>query len=220
MSKLEISEDVSWDVRLQRCVDSGIIPGVLNRVLLPGFFRAGKTRFARDLFGAENVEETTFHKQVVVDDILGSYAPNDGAPGMHWVDGPVARAMRHGRKLVINECSHFSGDVRCALHAILDDPAGIALPNGEFLKAAPGYAVIGTMNESPETLPPGIYDRFDCIYRVDSLSQGLRNALGNFADKAQNVAHRGVDWQWTRPASVNLFLAAAKLRRHGLSDAL
>lgn len=209
----------TWDQQFRAMVSSGIFPSIINRVLFAGYYRSGKTKLPQDIFGRDNIEDITLHRQLIVDDLIGSYGPKE-AGGFEWKDGPMARAMRYGKPLVINEIDQMSPDVRCALHAALDDPPAYTLPSGERLIAAKGYCVIATSNSDPTTLPPGVFDRFDVIMKVDRLSQGLRSALGTLADRAEAVAGRGVDWvaRWSRPASVNLFLAAAKLRQHGMND--
>lgn len=206
---------VTWDALLLKLIADGVIPAVINRICLFGPPRTGKSTLPGTVL--KGVQRVTLHKQMPVDDLLGGMALVNGSTV--WQDGPAVRAMRNGTALVIDEFDQFSGEIRCALHAIMDDPAGITLPTGERIEAKPGYCVIATTNASPATLPDALYDRFDMVLKADTLSQGLQKALGTFAEHAQNVVKRDATYAWERGASVNLFIAASKLRSKGMADA-
>jgi hypothetical protein len=210
-----------WDDTFKVIVNSGIFPDVVFRILLSGWPRTGKSTLPYTLFGAENIERTTVHRQMPVDDLIGGMGLVNGSTV--WQDGPVVRALRYGRKLILDEIDRHSGEIYSLLLGVLDDPAGITLPTGERVRAARGYGVIATTNEPPSKLADALYDRFDLVLKVETLSQGLQEALGDFAGCAQNVIGRGgsgerTELNWSRPATVNLFIAASKLRRHGLQD--
>lgn len=214
------AKPTAWDDLLSTLVSTGVIPDVINRTLLWGPPRTGKTSLAVDLFHGK-VERTTIHRQMPVDDLVGGYALKDGATV--WMDGPAVRAMRKGIPLILDEIDQFGGEIRSLLHAILDDPAGVTLASGERVTARKGYAVIATTNALPSSLPAAIFDRFDLVLKADTLSAGLQSALGNLVEPAQTVVAREAgtsEFNWSRPASVNLFLAAAKLRRTGMPDDL
>lgn len=202
-----------WDTLFVSLIQNNIVPEVINRALLWGPPRTGKTSLACAAF-QRKVEHVTLHRQMPIDDLLGGYALIDGTT--KWQDGPAIRAMRNGSPLVIDEIDQFSGEIRSLLHALLDDPAGVTLASGERVAAKKGYAVIATTNALPSSLPPPIYDRFDLVLKADTLSEGIVKTLGPLATPAARVVN-ATD-HWTRPASVNLYIAAAKLRRHGLAD--
>ena len=203
-----------WDQIMAELVAGGTIPDPLNRVLLFGPPRTGKSSIAKTLF--KRHERVTIHKQLPVEDLLGSYALVNGTTV--WQDGPAIRALREGLPIVLDEIDQISSECRCILHALLDDPPGITLASGERVEGTKGYCVIGTTNQLPSALPPAVLDRFDLILTADSLSDGLKKSLGNLAHNADAVVQRGGQYNWTRPASVNLFIAASKLRRKGLDD--
>ena len=206
----------AWDSILTDLFRSLVIPHVLNRVLLWGPPRTGKSTISQTLVPGQ-VERVTMHREQPVDDLLGGYCLKDGSTV--WADGPAVRAMRRGHILVLDEVDKCSPENCCVQHALMDDPAAITLASGERVIAQPGYAVIATTNALPSALSPAIYDRFDLILKADTLSAGLQRKLGNLAAPAQNTVARGpVAYNWSRPASVNLFIAAAKLRSKGLSD--
>ena len=84
---------------------------------------------------------------------------------------------------------------------------------------APGYGVVTTINPTPDVFPHPIYDRFDLYLKADTLSEGTREALGPYANNAEAViAFNQPKLDWKRPASVNAFLAANKLRQGGVSQ--
>ena len=96
-----------------------------------------------------------------VQELVGHYVPE--GPVFRWHDGPVATAMRQGALLVLNEVSRASSAVQDFLLGVLDSPeaGGVALPSGEQLIAAPGFAVVATSNCSPDALDPAMRSRFD-----------------------------------------------------------
>lgn len=206
----------AWDDVLRELVGNKIIPTPLYRILLFGPPRTGKSSIARELFTKH--ERVTIHRQLPVEDLLGGYALVEGTT--KWQDGPAIRAMRGGYALVIDEVDQISAECRCVLHALLDDPAGITLASGERVNAAPGYCVIATTNALPSVLPPAVLDRFDLILLANTLSKGLQQQLDRLATAAQNSVSRSaaVSYSWKRPATVNFFIAAAKLRAQKMSD--
>jgi hypothetical protein len=204
-----------WDDILRRLVKDKLIPQPLYRILLYGPPRTGKSSIAHDLFLKH--ERQTIHKRLPTDDLLGGYGLIEGTT--KWQDGPAVRAMRLGLPFVADEIDQISPECRCIAHAILDDPPGITLPTGERVQAKPGYCVIATTNALPSALPPAILDRFDLILCANTLAKGLEGKLGQLAAPAANVLARGDrNYHWVRPASINLFLAVAKLREKGLDD--
>jgi len=204
----------TWDEVLRRLVKDRIIPSPLYRVLLFGPPRTGKSSIAKELFSQP--ERVTIHKQLPTDDLLGGYGLINSKTV--WQDGPAVRAMREGKCIVLDEVDQISPECRCILHALMDDPAGITLPTGERVEAKAGYCVIATTNALPSSLPPAVLDRFDLTLLANTLSAGLRTQLGKLATQADAVVGRDKTYAWSRPASINLFLAAAKLRRKGLRD--
>lgn len=204
----------NWDTLLTRLVKTGGIPNPLNRVLLFGPPRTGKSSIAKELF--QTHERVTIHKQLPVEDMLGGYALIDGTT--KWQDGPAIRSLREGHCLVLDEVDQISAECRCILHALLDDPPGITLASGERVNSKEGYCVIATTNALPSALPPAVLDRFDLILCANTISSGLKNALGALSAAADNVVNRDTSYHWTRPASINLFLSVSKLRKKGWRD--
>lgn len=203
----------TWDQKLVEYVDSGIFPGVLNRMNIHGYSRTGKSTLVHRLLNSERI---TFHQGMPLDDLIGGWALVDGRTV--WVDGPAVRALKQGKCLQIDEANEVPVECQTMYYALLDDPAGITLPSGERIEAKPGYCVVTTMNPSPDVFPHPVFDRFDIYLKADTLARGTKDALGPYASNAEAViAFRQPKLTWTRPASVNAFLAANKLRRSGSS---
>jgi hypothetical protein len=204
----------NWDNKFLNYLDIGIFPDILNRICVFGYSRTGKSTLVHRKTKSERV---TFHNAMPIDDLIGGMALVDGRTV--WMDGPAVRALRHGRVLQIDEGNNVPPECETMLYALMDDPAAITLPTGERVTAAPGYAVVMTMNPDPTSLPHPIYDRFDIYLKANTLSAGTRQALGPFAKNAESVISHGQPvLKWERPASVNAFLAANKMKVAGVSD--
>jgi MoxR-like ATPase len=207
----------TWDSTLTGLFASGAVPQAIHRILLWGPPRTGKSSIAAAVLGKNRVERVTLHRQQPVDDLIGGYCLQDGTTV--WADGPAVRAMRQGKVLVLDEIDQFSPETRCMLHALMDDPSAVTLANGERVEAEYGYVVVATTNALPGSLPPAILDRFDLVLKADTLSDGLQKRLGKLAEPAGNTIGRDATrYQWTRQASINLFLSTAKLRGFGMTD--
>jgi hypothetical protein len=86
-----------------------------------------------------------------------------------WHDGPFVRAMREGKRLVINEIGNANADVLALLFPILESlkTAELTLPTGETIRPMPGFHVVATDNSPPDQLPEALDDRFGVYVRVD-----------------------------------------------------
>jgi MoxR-like ATPase len=104
-----------------------------------------------------------------------------------WHDGPFVRAMREGKRLVINELTNASADVLALLFPILESPetAELTLPSGETVRPAPGFHVVATDNYAPDRLPGPLQDRFVAFLRV---TQPHPDALAELADDLRELA--------------------------------
>lgn len=210
MSSVKFKSE-AWDQVFTTLVQSGVFPAMLNRTLIYGFSRTGKSTLVHNLLGSERI---TFHGGMPLDDLIGGWTLRDGKTV--WADGPAIRAMRNGTTLQIDEINDIPLECKTVLYALMDKPAGITLPTGERIEAAPGYAVVGTMNPPPNVLPEPVYERFDIILKADELSEGTQSALGPFVEQAKRTVGRGNQYQWSRPMSVGLCLAAAELAKNGV----
>lgn len=211
---------MNFDEILKDLHDKGIIPGVLNRIFLYGPPGTGKSTIGKTIFG--NVERVTLSGKMPIEDLLGMMTQDESGK-LVWIDGPATRALRQGKCLVLDEVNQEGPALRCTLHALLDNPAGITLPNGERVEAAPGYCVIGTSNDSPANLTPALIDRFELALPCLEASAGLRAQLGNKSQKVlDNVTRRNISeskeiFNWQRPITPRFLLTIESLLKRGMS---
>lgn len=200
--------------QLNELVRNLAIPQSVHRILLYGPPGTGKSSWAGTAF--KHVERVTLHAQMPPEDLIGSMAlvARKGGTETVWQDGPAVRALRRGSALVLDEIDQHSPELRCALHALLDDRsiAGITLPTGERVEPASGYCVIATTNADPSSLHNALLDRFDLVLLanrpiaavLDTLPRGLASVLSRAYDR-QQVA------RWTPAVSVRSILALTRL---------
>jgi MoxR-like ATPase len=102
-----------------------------------------------------------------------------------WHDGPFVRAMREGKRLVINEITNASSDVLALLFPILEsfETACLTLPSGETVKPANGFHVVATDNRAPELLPEALQDRFMAYVEVTETHPKALEALSKDLQK-------------------------------------
>lgn len=172
MSKRETKtgfESLSWSETLDRLVSSGAFPGAVDRCLIFGPPRTGKSSWACQTF--VDCERVTLFQEQPIEDLIGCRSLESGPRGetvTGWVDGPVVRAMRGGKVLLIDEIDQFSPDVRCLLMAALDsrEICRLTLPSGEVIRPSDGYGVIATTNAHPSELPDAVRQRFPLVVRA------------------------------------------------------
>ncbi len=212
----------NWYETLQSLIQSEAIP-TLHRILLYGPPGTGKSAAARFLFNRD-VERVTLHESMPPEDLIGAYSlrADQGGTSTEWTDGPAIRAMRSGSPLVLDEIDAHSPEVRCALHALLDDraQARVLLPTGESVAPAPGFVVVATSNATPSALPEALLDRFDLVLRASHPAPGILEALPtayraaltrDYDERSHREAQRD---QWSATISVRRMQALAALMQH------
>lgn len=108
-----------------------------------------------------------------------------------WHDGPFLRAMREGKRLVINEIKHANADVLALLFPVLEswETAELTLPTGETVRPAPGFHVVVTDNDPPDQLPAPLQDRFMAIVH---LTEPHPDAFADLRDGFRQLAEAGL----------------------------
>jgi hypothetical protein len=189
-----------------------------RRILLFGPPGTGNTTYAMSL--NPEAERITLTPGQFPDALLGKFLLRDGST--IWVDGPATRAARKGVPLVLDEINMAGDELDSTLNAILDDSdiCVLNLDNGEVVRPAKGYRVIGTMNGSPEQLKPSVLDRFDVVLKCNVPHDGLLQRLDSDAAKfiRNKMANDPDPDQWTPEISPRRMLAFCSLRAAGLGD--
>lgn len=211
----------NFDLILTDLYTKQIFPGIINRCFLYGPPGTGKSTIGTTLFGSDKTERVALSGKTPIEDLLGMMTlAKDGS--IVWVDGPATKALREGKCLILDEIDQISPAIRCTLHALLDQPAAITLPNGERVKAAAGYCVIATSNESPASLAEALQDRFELLLPAFKASEGLKAQLNEKGQRilenvtARRISDNAVKYDWTRPITPRLLLAIEALNRAGL----
>lgn len=187
--------------------------GVTNRVLLYGPPGTGKS-FAASRAGLRDKQPVyivTLTDETPAAELRGHYVPREG--NFVWQDGPAISAWRTGGRLVVNEIQRASGDVLGLLLAISDDSgvAAITLPNGELVRPAEGFSIVGTMNGVPsDYLDEAIRSRFPVTVEVEDIHP---EALKQLPNDLREPAIASMAAEESRRVTIRSWLAFAELRK-------
>jgi MoxR-like ATPase len=180
-------------------------------VLLYGWRGTGKSSVARAAC-AKTPYTLTLTAEQSAASLLGHFIPKGGEFVFHY--GPLSRAMKEGRPIIINEIDHASEDVSNILHFALDEgeAATLTLPNGETITPAPGYRVFATMNGQPSDLAPAVRDRLKCVIAVNAPSQAQLDRLSKPLQAIAADAYRNAKAETGPTVTYRMLLALATLQ--------
>jgi MoxR-like ATPase len=182
-----------------------------NRVLLYGPPGTGKSYAASHCsVNGQPVYIVSLTDETPAAELRGHYVPKDG--NFVWQDGPCLLAWRNGGRLVINEVQRAGADALGFLAAILEDSdvVGITLPTGEFVKPAPGFSVVATMNGSPnDFLDEAIRSRFPVSIQVTEIHP---SALAQLPEDLRKPAADSTVAEPERRISIRSWSTYASLR--------
>lgn len=118
--------------------------------LLIGDTGTGKTTLIRELSKLDGAELVRINLtgQTGVDDIIGRWVVTSGS--MEWKDGLLTRAMREGKRVVLDELNMALPEILAKLHSLMDEDRMITLTekDGEIVRPSEGFRLFGTMNPS------------------------------------------------------------------------
>jgi nitric oxide reductase NorQ protein len=197
------------DVNVLRALRSAGVPAMLYGP--PG---TGKTSMVEAAFG--DLITVSGDNDTTVGDLLGEYTQNpDGT--YSFVYGPVVRAMREGRALLVDDATLIDANVLAALYSCLDGRREIVIKahKGEVVTAAEGFYVIAGHNPGAHgaVLTEALASRF--IFTVEVSSDwDVAKHLG-VAPKAitiaKNLAKRAAAGEVTWHPNLRELLGFAKV---------
>ena len=201
-------------------------------ILLKGPTGCGKTRFMEHMAWRLKKPFITVscHDDLTASDLVGRFLVSGGET--QWVDGPLARAVRHGAICYLDEIVEARKDTTVVIHPLADDRRILPMEKiGELLEATadfclaisynPGYqSVLKDLKQS--TRQRFVALEFDypnaelearIIINETGVDQALASRLVRFANMTRNLKGSGLE----EGASTRLLIHAAKLIKSGIS---
>lgn len=206
-------------------------------VLLVGATGTGKTVLAETACDEVQKGITTIQGSsgVTYEQMVGYRTLENGV--IKWVDGLITAAMRKGEVLYVDEPNAMPDDIRFVLFSAMDHRRTIVLPEngGEVVTAAPGFTVIGSMNEGAgyggtTALNRAFRDRFHATWKITYLPEkdevkllmgvtGVSKSLAERACKvAQSLRNSLEQHEIRTPVSTRSLIAWMQLCQAGLSE--
>lgn len=204
-------------------------------LLLKGPTGSGKTRFIE--FMAEklglSLVTVSCNEDTSATDLLGRYLIKGGET--IWVDGPIARAMRTGSILYLDEIAEARPDAIVVIHSLTDHRREIYLDRtGETLKAPDSFMVVVSYNpdyqRSMRELKQSTRQRFvgisfnypasevemEIVSKESMVDHKSSRALVSLATKIRNLQ----DLSLMETVSTRLLVSAGKLMSQGVPPRL
>ncbi len=116
-------------------------------VLLKGPTGCGKTRFVEHMAWRlkRPLITVSCHDDLTASDLVGRFLITGGETT--WVDGPLARAVRHGAICYLDEIVEARQDITVVIHPLADDRRVLPIDKlGELLQATPKFALVISFN--------------------------------------------------------------------------
>jgi len=201
-------------------------------VLLKGPTGCGKTRFMEHMAWRLKKPFITVscHDDLTASDLVGRFLVASGET--QWVDGPLARAVRHGAICYLDEIVEARKDTTVVIHPLADDRRVLPMEKaGELLEAGadfclaisynPGYqSVLKDLKQSTrqrfialEFDYPGSELETRIVKNESGIDQDLAARLVKFAHMTRNLKGSGLE----EGASTRLLVHAGKLIGAGIS---
>ncbi len=201
-------------------------------ILLKGPTGCGKSRFMEHMAWRlkRPLITVSCHDDLTASDLVGRYLITGGET--KWVDGPLAKSVRHGAICYLDEIVEARKDTMVVIHPLADDRRVLHMEKlGENLQATddfcmaisynPGYqSVLKDLKQS--TRQRFIALEFDypnpalekkIIMRESGIDEDNAERLTKFAKMTRNLKGSGLD----EGASTRLLVHAAKLISSGIA---
>lgn len=125
---------------------------------------SGKTSLVTEYAARVNwpVQQITAHGRMEMQDLTGFYTlqsqPGEETPTMRFQYGPLARAMKEGHILLINEIDLVDPSDLAGLNDVLEGrPLVLAANGGEVIHPHPAFRVVVTANSNGQGDNSGLY---------------------------------------------------------------
>jgi nitric oxide reductase NorQ protein len=200
-------------------------------VLLKGPTGCGKTRFMEHMAWRlkRPLVTVSCHDDLTASDLVGRYLIMGGETV--WVDGPMARAVRQGAILYLDEIVEARKDTTVVIHPLADDRRVLPVEKtGELLVAPPEFCLAISYNPGYQSvlkdLKQSTRQRFvalefnypsaeleqKIVARETGVDARLAGQLVKFAAMTRNLKGQGID----EGASTRLLVHAGKLIAAGI----
>lgn len=200
-------------------------------ILLKGPTGCGKTRFMEHMAWRlkRPLITVSCHDDLTASDLVGRYLITGGETV--WVDGPMARAVRVGAILYLDEIVEARKDTTVVIHPLADDRRVLPIEKtGELLAAPPEFCLAISYNPGYQSvlkdLKQSTRQRFvalefnypkpeleqEIIAREAGVDAATAARLVKFAGMTRNLKGQGLD----EGASTRLLVHAGKLIASGI----
>jgi MoxR-like ATPase len=115
-----------------------------SNVYMLGPAGCGKTTYARILSGADNYYLSSISNDMKPSKLIGHFELLDEQT--KFIEGPLVRAMKEGKVLILDEFDRASEDLASKLHEVLEAGQLLIEENNEMIKCHPNFRVIATGN--------------------------------------------------------------------------
>ncbi|OGI37372.1 MAG: AAA family ATPase [Candidatus Muproteobacteria bacterium RBG_16_62_13] len=200
-------------------------------MLLKGPTGCGKTRFMEHMAWRlkRPLITVSCHDDLTASDLVGRYLITGGETV--WVDGPMARAVRAGAILYLDEIVEARKDTTVVIHPLADDRRVLPMEKtGELLEAAPEFCLAISYNPGYQSVlkdlkqstrqrfvalefnyPAAALER-QIVMHETGVDDSLAERLVKFAGMTRNLKGSGLD----EGASTRLLVHAGKLIAAGI----
>ncbi|HED17376.1 MAG TPA: CbbQ/NirQ/NorQ/GpvN family protein [Gammaproteobacteria bacterium] len=220
-------EAVGNEIEIFEAADSNKLP-----VLLKGPTGCGKTRFMEHMAWRlkRPLITVSCHDDLTASDLVGRYLISGGETV--WIDGPLARAVRHGAICYLDEIVEARKDTVVVIHPLADDRRVLPIEKlGELLEAGPDFCLALSYNPGYQSvlkdLKQSTRQRFvalefdypnaelekKIIMSESALDEHQAAQLVKFARMTRNLKGSGLE----EGASTRLLVHAGKLITSGIT---